>query len=124
MKRLIAAGVLFALVLTAYFSAFFYVRNTCETAEKMLSECISAYENKRDAEAQAKELDEYWQNKERPLSVFANHSKIDELEQAISTLRVYSATEEEELFAEYSGTVKTLLHQLNEDITPSIHSIM
>ena len=69
------------------------------------------------------ELEKFWGEKEKLLSVFANHSEIDEIELAIYSLKVYSETSDNEIFYEYSGTVKTLLHQLLEDTIPSVHSI-
>jgi hypothetical protein len=61
---------------------------------------------------------------EKTLSFFADHNDIDNLEQAITTLKVYSATKENELFIEHSQTVKILLHQLIEDTVLSFHSVM
>ncbi len=123
MKRLIAAGILFVLVLAAYLTGHFYIKNTCDTAKELLNECISAYETQNEAGVQAENLKKYWAKKEKPLSFFVNHSEIDEIELAISTLKIYSVTESKELFSEYSGMVKTLLHQLVEDSVPNIHSI-
>lgn len=123
MKRLIAAGILFVLVLAAYLTGHFYIKNTCDTAKELLNECINAYETQNEAGSKAEKLKNYWTEKEKPLSFFANHSEIDEIELAISTLEIYSVTDSKELFSEYSGTVKTLLHQLVEDSVPNIHSI-
>lgn len=124
MKRLTAAGILLIFVLTAYFSGYFYIKNTCKTAEKMLKECISAYENQNDAKNETEKLERFWSKKEKPLSIFADHKEIDSIEQAIMTLKIYSKSDEKELFDEHSHTVKILLHQLLEDTVFSIHSIM
>ena len=43
MKRLIAAAVLFAVVLTAYFTGYFYIKNVCKEAEALLEECVAEY---------------------------------------------------------------------------------
>lgn len=124
MKRLLAAAILLVTVISVYLYSYFYINKTCDTAKKLLDECTAAYNNGTDAEAKAKKLEKYWTDKEKPLSVITNHESIDEIERAISTLLIYSATEEKEIFNEYSGTVSTLLHQLIEDTVPSVHSIM
>lgn len=124
MKRLIAAGVLLGLVLTAYFGGYFYIKNTCERAENILEECINAYETQKNAETETEKLKKFWDKKEKPLSIFADHSDIDAIEQAIMTLKVYSESDEQELFNQYYQNLKILLHQLLEDTVLSIHSVM
>ena len=124
MKRLLAAVVLFCLILSAYLSGYFYIKQTCNQANELLSDCIKEYELKNSAVESAERLENFWQKKEKLLSVFANHTEIDEIELTISTLKVYSSTDDKVHFSEYSGNVKILLHQLHEDIIPSIHSIL
>jgi len=90
----------------------------------LLKECNADYNEKTDATVSTKKLEDFWTKKEKILSLFANHTSIDEIELAISTMLTYSNTSEKELFFEYSGTVKTLLHQLMEDTVPGVHSIL
>jgi len=123
LKRLLAALVLFVMIITAYLIGFFYIKNTCAKAGELLETCIEEYNKNNNALKSANELEDFWQEKEKLLSVFANHTEIDEIEMTISTLKVYSTTDDKVHFREYSGNVKILLHQLNEDIIPSIHSI-
>ncbi len=124
MKRLIAAGILLIFVLASYFTAKTYITALCDETNVLLKECIIAYDNGDDAEKAAKKLNDFWNEHEQPLSVFANHERIDEIELAISSMLIYSSTTEKEIFHEYSGTVETLLHQLIEDTKPSAHSIL
>lgn len=124
MKRLLAAAVLLIFILTSYFSGYFYIKRTCSQANKLLGDCIRDYEADNKAINSAEKLEKFWQKKEKILSIFANHTEIDEIELTISTLRVYSKSDDKIHFAEYSGNVKILLHQLNEDIIPNIHSIL
>lgn len=124
MKRIITAVILLIFVLTAYFSGLFFIKNTCNTANDILSDCVTAYKNQNDAIEQAEKLEKFWSKKEPLLSAFVNHSSIDEIELAISNLTVYSHSTEKELFYEYSKTVRTLLHQIMEDTKPSMHSIL
>lgn len=124
MKRLIAAGVLLIVVTLTYFSSVAYIKHTYNETSELLEDCITAYNNKKGAETAAKKLGDYWDKHEQNLSIFANHGRIDEIELAISSIEIYSKTEEKEIFSEYTGTVKTLLHQLLEDTLPSFHSIL
>ncbi len=123
MKRLIAAVILLTLVISAYIYGYLYINNACNTAKKYLNDCVSVYTDNNDATVKAEKLEKYWSKKENGLSIFANHSEIDEIELAINSLKIYSNTKNNKIFYEYSGTVKTLIHQLLEDTKPTIHSI-
>ncbi len=124
MKRLIVAGVLFGIVITTYLISYFYIETTCEKTNKLLEDCVKAYETDKDAEKKAKELNDFWTEKERTLSIVANHQAIDDIELALSSLLSYTRSPDSEIFHEYAGTAKTLLHQLMEDTVPSVHSIL
>ena len=124
MKRLIAAAVLGVILLVTYFTSYFYITNTCKKTKELLNECRIAYDQKNNAEAKAKEINDYWNKKEPILSIFSSHSKIDDIEEALYCLKIYSKTDEKEIFYEYQGTVKILIHQLLEDTKPGVHSIL
>ena len=124
MKRLIAAAVLFVILLTLYFTGYFYVTNTCEKTKDLLEECSVAYDKNENAYKKAKEINDFWNEKEPVLSIFSSHSKIDDIEEALYCLKIYSSTSEKEIFYEYLGTVRILLHQLLEDTKPGVHSIL
>ena len=124
MKRLIAAAILALVVTGLYLTSYFYITDTCDKTKELLKECITAYENKDNPEEKAEKLDSFWGKKEPLLSVFASHSKIDDIEEAIYCLKIYSKTDEKEIFYEYHGTVKILIHQLLEDTIPGVHSIL
>lgn len=124
MKRLIAAGVLIIVISIIHLSGNIYIKNVIKETDVLLQKCIEEYKNEQHPEKAAKQLKEYWGDREGYLSVFAHHDDIDKIELAIDTLSVYSKTENSEIFYEYSGTVKTLLHQLKEDNSLSMHSIL
>ncbi len=124
MKRLIAATILFIFVTASYITGYAYINKTCKTANRLLEECINIYDDNNNAYSATEKLNNFWSEKEGTLSVFANHSSIDEIELAISSMLVYSDKKDNEIFYEYSSTVKTLLHQLLEDSTPNMHSIL
>ncbi|MBR2039860.1 MAG: DUF4363 family protein [Clostridia bacterium] len=124
MKRLIAAGVLTVIIAIIHFSGTIYIKNVIDEANSLLDECVTEYSENSSPKEKAVELEEYWSKRESYLSIFAHHDNIDEIESAINSLVVYSSTKNSEIFYEYSGTVKTLLHQLMEDNSFSMHSIL
>jgi gamma-glutamyl phosphate reductase len=123
MKRLIIASVLFILVVAIYLSSYIYITNSCDTAYSLLEKSIKTYDKYSTAQADTKVLEDYWNKKEKFLSVFVNHNRIDDIEEAISLLNVYSTKENNEIFYEYADTVKMLLHQILEDTKITMHSI-
>ena len=122
MKRLIAAGILMAAVITAYVSSLMYITKTCDETKKLILRCEEAY-NDGDAYKYADELSRLWDEKEKALSFFMNHDRIDDIELEISSLLLYSKTKEEILFYEHIETLKMLLHQVKEDTRVNVHSI-
>lgn len=124
MKRLIPAFILLIIVVLVYYLGYSYTLSTCNKADELLNNCNNIYQNDNNAYKSAKKLEEFWSKREGKLSVFANHSDIDQIELAISSLVVYSDSPDNKIFYEYLSTVKTLLHQLKEDSKPSMHSIL
>ncbi len=124
MKRLIAAGVIAVIIAAIHFSGNIYIKKVIKESNHLLESCITEYKKSANPEVAAKKLKNYWDKQEDYLSVFAHHDNLDEIERAINSLSVYSQTENSEIFYEYSGTVKTLLHQLLEDNSFNMHSIL
>ncbi len=124
MRRLIAAAILIVLIISIYLTGYLYINVTCEETKRLVLNCVTAYEKNENIEFHAKKLEKYWSGKEKMLSVFTNHGVIDEIELAIESLGVHSKYPDNEMFYEYSSTLKMLLHQLLEDTTPSAHSIL
>lgn len=123
MKRLIAAAVLAVIIAAVYFAGNLYIKNVIEKSYVLVDQCYNDYKKGENSEKTAKKLKSYWAENESLLSVFANHGSIDEVEKAINTMVIYSSTAEKEIFMEYSDTVKTLLHQLREDNSLTMHSV-
>lgn len=122
MKRLIAAGILLAAVMAAYISSLMYITKTCDETKELILRCEEAY-SEGEAYKYAEELSSLWDEKEKALSFFMNHNRIDDIELEISSLLLYSETEDEILFYEHIETLKMLLHQVKEDTRISVHSI-
>ena len=124
MKRLIAAAVIAAIVAVIHFTGNIYIKNVIKECNVQLETIVADYKKDISPKENAEKLRKYWGENEDFLSIFARHDNIDEIELAIDTLAVYSETKDSEIFYEYSGTVKTLLHQLYEDNSFSMHSIL
>ena len=124
MKRLIAAVVIAVIVTEIHFTGNIYIKNVIKECNVQLETIVTDYKKYISPKEHADKLKKYWAENEDYLSVFARHDNIDEIELAIDTLAVYAETKDSEIFYEYSGTVKTLLHQLYEDNSFSMHSIL
>ena len=124
MKRLIAAAMLAVIVAVIHFSGNIYIKKVIKDCNSQLEAIVADYKKDISPKEHADKLSKYWGEKEDILSIFVRHDNIDEIELAIDTLAVYSETKDSEIFYEYSGTVRTLLHQLYEDNSFSMHSIL
>ena len=123
MKRLISAGLLFVFVVTAYVSSYFYIIKTCDETIELVKLCEENYKDGKNAYENAEKIDEVWVQKEKTLSFFVNHDRIDEVELELSSLLLYSRTEDEILFYENIETLKMLLSQIKEDSMLNAHAI-
>ena len=123
MKRLIAAAVLAVIVISVHLTGRYIINNTLTESRELLKACTQQYMIDKSAYSQAERLEKFWSDNEGILSLFANHEGIDDIELAISSLKVYSDTEDNEIFYEYAASVETLLHQLEEDNSLNMHSV-
>ncbi|MGI6280260.1 MAG: DUF4363 family protein [Acutalibacteraceae bacterium] len=123
MKRLIAAAVLAVLIGIIFFTGSIILDNVLDDSREILKQCVEDYEKNANATESVQKLEDYWTKKEGILSAFANHDLIDQIELAISSLKVYSNTDNKEFFYQYYEMIETLFHQLDEDNSVCIHSI-
>ncbi len=123
MKRLIPASIIFLIVIATYLTSLYYITDSCDKAQTLLDNSVKAYVQNKTAETEAKKMRDFWDKREKTLSVFVNHDRIDDIEKAISSLSVYAKYPNNELFYEYADTVKILLHQIMEDTKITTHSI-
>lgn len=123
MRRLIPAGILLIFVITIYSASHGYIMKICDEVKQMIDNCETAYKSQTEAVTAAEALEEYWDEKEKLLSFFVNHSLIDDIELSVSTLKVYSATEDNIIFYEYSDKLKILIHELTEETNFSVVNI-
>lgn len=123
MKRLILAGFILVIVVAIYLFSLFYITSSCNKASLLLENSTKAYKTNHTASNETQKLQNYWDKREKTLSIFVNHDQIDEIEKAISLLNIYSQDRNNILFFEYSDNVKILLHQILEDTKLTMHSI-
>ncbi len=123
MKRLYIAGALLILVIITYIVSLNYIKASYNEANNLLDTSVNAYKQQKTAEKETEELNNLWEKKEKILSAFVNHDRIDDIEKAISLLNLYSKSPNNQLFYEYADTVKILLHQIMEDTKITAHSI-
>lgn len=123
MKRLIPAIIILIVMISSFLGSYFYINNVCETASSGVESCIKEYDEHGTAKADAAWLKNYWTKKEKVLSFFVNHERIDEVEKAISNLKLHSKFENNYMFYEACDDVKILLHQIMEDTKITTHSV-
>lgn len=123
MKRVIPAIIILLIVIASYFGSYVYINNVCYTVNEGIEACLKEYEEHGTAKADAKWLKNYWDEKEKILSFFVNHAMIDEVEKAISNVKLHSSFKDNYMFYDACDTTKTLLHQIMEDTKISAHSV-
>ncbi len=123
MKRLIPALIILVITIGLFIFSYYYVNNTCETATKLIDECIEEYESNQTRTNKAKEFKEFWDKKEKTLSIFVNHRAIDDIEVSVAELSFHSNFNENTMFYDAAIRIKTLIHQIIEDTKVSAHSL-
>ncbi len=123
MKRLIPAGILLFSVIIAYTFSYIYITKSCNETATLINRCEEKYNQDSDAYSEAKNLSDMWDKKEKGLSFFVNHNRIDDIELEISSLLLYSKTDNQILFYEHIENLKMLLHQVKEDTRLTVHSV-
>lgn len=123
MKRLIPAGILLLTVILSYIFSLSYITSTCNEVNDLIDKCESAYINGENSYETAEKLKDTWSGKEKILSLFVNHDKIDDIELELSSLLIYSKSDSSNIFYEHIAVLKMLLHQIKEDTEINSHSI-
>ena len=123
MKRIIPAVIILFIVIFSYFGSYIYINYVCNAVEDQIEDCLNEYKKEGIAKNSTKKLNDYWDKKEKLLSIFVNHELIDKIEVSISNMNLHSNFEENTMFYESCDTVKMLLHQVKEDTRISAHSV-
>ena len=126
MKRLIAAAIIAVLLFSVCLTDYFYVKNSYNTLTENIDKCIAEIEQNdiSNARFHAEKLEEEWKNRECILSIFINHSIIDEIDTAIIQLTPYIDTGNYDLFITQCAVIDLKLTQMREDSTVNLHSIL
>ena len=123
MKRLIPALIILAITIGIFIGSYYYVNATCKEATKLIDECIDEYKENGTTINKAKEFKDYWDKKEKTLSIFVNHIAIDEIEVSVAELSYHSNFKDNTMFYDSAIRIKTLIHQIFEDTKVTAHSI-
>ena len=124
MKRLIAAGILFVVIIGFCITGSIVVGNTYKEFEKKTEECGEIYATNPDIAAERfKEMKKDWEKKENYLSLFVNHEIADDISVALSRTASYAESKCDAAFYAELAAAKTTLHQMIEDQKISAHSI-
>ena len=122
MKRLSAAVLMGLFIISYLWFGHTYIKKTLNKGEKMLQECVTAYEKQEDANRKVNQLKDYWKGKEGSLSVFANHDVIDQAEAAITALPSLSNGEKNPVFYETVENVRDAFYRIWEDNSLNMHT--
>lgn len=123
MKRILPAILILMIIIITYISSCIYINNVCEIVAGKIDKCIKSYDENNNTKLYTEELNQYWSEKEKILSIFVNHELIDEVELSISNLKLHSDFKENEMFYDACDTTKVLLHQIIEDTKITVHSV-
>lgn len=104
--------------------SYLYVNNICDEAMILIDECIDEYKDIGKRETNSEKFKEYWDKKEKILSVFVNHDVIDDIEISVAELSYHSKFEDNTMFFDSAIRIKTLLHQITEDTKLTAHSLL
>lgn len=124
MKRLIAAGILFAVIIGFCITGSIVVGNTYKEFEKKTEECGKLYSTDPDSAAKRfKDIKKDWEKRENYLSLFVNHEIADDISVALSRTASYAESKCDAAFYAELAAAKMTLHQMIEDQKISAHSI-
>lgn len=104
MKRLIAAGIILALVLTLSLSGIYSVRGHSKEIRGRIEEIRTDAISEQETYGKAKAFVSYWEEVRDPLSVFVNHGDLNEIGRAAAQMAA----------AEQSKSVADLLEAADE----------
>ncbi|HHW45311.1 MAG TPA: DUF4363 family protein [Clostridiales bacterium] len=126
MKRVFIACALIAIVCVICSIGSWYLQNTYKVIDGMLDEVLKYYEQddmQKAAEA-AVDLEKEWVKRERYLSFFIDHQKVDEIGISITRLQTLALSKDySDLLTECKLAKIMLLHVVNDEKV-SIQSVL
>lgn len=123
MKRLIAAAVLFAVVIMLSVCARSVTENSYNRAADLLTKSRICYGkgDKKTAVGLTAELKDSWKNSYKYLAAFAEHDTLDEIEASITRAHSFAAAGNDAFFSE-CDMLKLLLERMLEEESPTLTS--
>lgn len=126
MKRLIAAGILILMVAAVCVTGIFTINHHYYKIDGMLDDAISFYmddDMEKVAEISS-EIEKQWVIAERYISLFVNHSNVDEIGNSISRLEPLAITQDRQTYLAECKAIKVSLLHLREGEQLSLLNIL
>ena len=116
MKRLIAAGILFVIIIVFALSAWLLTSHFYNSLSEGLEECIQSYQNgdKKTAAQKAAELENEWDTVRFYLAAFTNRDILEEIETTLSRTHTFAKTQNDSMFAAESELLSMLFAHMLE----------
>lgn len=126
MKRLIAAGILFAVVLGISLAGSVSVKHYSEELEDRLIKIQEAVnqENFTSAYSQSQDLVNFWRVAEDVMAIFVNNAHINKIGSSVIKLPALCNREEKGNIMGECQTVRYLMNHISEDERFSVFSIL
>lgn len=116
MKRIIAAIILLVTVLVLTVTGNLIIISKCDGIKEKLDICTEEFESGKESAAQsAKSLIKEFKEKETILTLFANHSLIDQISNEITALPVYVKENNRTEFYACREKIARTLNQIKEE---------
>lgn len=116
MKRLIPSAVLAVIILLGCIWGHYVTDDVCNITDTELKECEQAYKNGSFDKAQelAKKLQKEWEDREEKLSLFVNHSFLDEISENLAQIPYFANPQSANLGLAKISYTKHLLKHIEE----------
>lgn len=122
MKRLIAAGIIIALVFATSFIGINVITTTADEVEMKIKEI---QENTfGDTGKKAEKFFYYWENKRELLAVFVNHNEIDEIGRLAAKMVSAERDENSEDLFEAANEILFIIRSIKEDEYFSLYTLL
>ena len=123
MKRIIAAVVLIALVAMLAVTESIYIKKFCSRKKEEITDVKNMYsENISECADSAERFRKDWINVQAKMTLFVNHSLIDQISEDATRIPVYAENRDEAEFYAACADVERTLKQISDDQRITIDS--
>lgn len=122
MKRLIAAGIIAALIFAVSFTGSTVINSAVETAEQKIEQIQKLDEIK--SSKKGEDFYYFWEQKRELLAVFVNHEKIDEIGRLSAKMVSAERREDANELFEAANEILFIIRGLREDEQFSLYTLL